>query len=73
MTFQLTWTLFWLSSAYKREQESEVETKVNHDMIERPIGALDALSPNTKFVVFTSGTRVSFDKSTPIYVGCLKY
>lgn len=37
----------------------DLETKVNREMIERAIGALDALSPNLKFVAFPSGTRVS--------------
>lgn len=43
--------------AYKQEQEPDVETKVNRDMIERAIGALNILSPNLKFVAFPSGTR----------------
>ena len=38
----------------------DVETKVNRDMIERAIGALNLLSPNLEFVAFPSGTRVSF-------------
>ena len=59
-SLQLTSMPFWLPSAYKQEQEMDVETKVNRDMIERAIGALNLLSPNLKFVAFPSGTRVSF-------------
>lgn len=47
----------------------DIETKVNRDMIERAIGALDALSPNLKFVAFPSGTRVSFFTITAHSVG----
>ena len=50
----------YLSPAYKQEHEPEAETKVNRDMIERAVGALNVLSPKLKFVVFPSGTRVSF-------------
>lgn len=65
--------LSWLSSAYKQEQEPDVETKVNRDMIERAIGALDVLSPNLKFVAFPSGTRVSFSRLPLTNGGLLKY
>lgn len=54
-----------VSSAYKQEQEMDLETKVNREMIERAIGALDALSPNLKFVAFPSGTRVSLLRLVP--------
>lgn len=62
-----------LRSAYKQEQDYDVETKVNRDMIERAIGALDILAPNLKFVAFPSGTRVSFYLQTPRYIGLLRY
>ena len=55
----------WLQSAYKQEQDYDVETKVNRDMIERAIGALNILAPHLEFVAFPSGTRVSFCHRCP--------
>ena len=59
--------------AYKQEQGLEAETKVNRDMIERAIGSLNVLCPNLKFVVFPSGTRVSFLLRASLLSGSLQY
>ena len=45
--------------AYKQEDDEDFEVKVNREMLERAIGALDHLAPMLKFVVFPTGTRVS--------------
>lgn len=39
--------------------DSDIEVKANCEMFKRAIGALGRLSPNLKFVVFPSGTKVS--------------
>ena len=47
------------ASAYKQEDDPMDETTVNREMLEHALGALDALSPNLKSIVFPSGSRVS--------------
>ena len=44
--------------AHRPETDPEKEIEVNQKMFERVIVTLNRLSPNLKFVVFPSGTKV---------------
>ena len=47
-----------LTPAYKYDPDPEKETQLARSMLERAIGALNHLSPQLKFVVFPTGTKV---------------
>ena len=54
-----------LCTAYKFDQDAETESRVNRDMLERVLVALDKVAPNLAFVVLPTGTRVSLSLYKP--------
>ena len=46
--------------AYRQEDDQDTEVKTNREMIERAIGALDALSPILKYLSLPISSKLKF-------------